>query len=37
MKFLTFIKNMFTRNIPIKLLALFVAAAAVILLNALAV
>lgn len=34
MKFLTFWKKVFTQNIPIKLLALCLAAAAVILLNA---
>lgn len=36
MKFLTFLKNMFTQNILIKLLAIVIAAAAVVILNALA-
>lgn len=35
MKFMTFVKNMFTQNVPIKLLALVLAAAAVVLINAL--
>ena len=35
MKFLTILKNMFTQNIGIKLLALGLAAVAVIIINAL--
>lgn len=35
MKFLTFLKKAFTGNIPIKILALVLAAAAVIIINAL--
>ena len=35
MKFLTFLKKAFTENIPIKVLALVLAIAAVIIMNAL--
>ena len=35
MKFITFLKRTFTENIPIKILAIFLAAATVIIINAL--
>ena len=35
MKFVTFLKKMFTENIPIKLLAILLAAVTVIIINAL--
>lgn len=36
MKFLTFLRRAFTQNIPIKIAALFLAAVAVVLMNAVA-